>query len=77
MPKLFLVQICRKTREQRHGGSCVLLMTARDIILTSSENRRLFVSLFNISENGFLIISIDFKNNSNCPGQAYFISQMS
>ena len=77
MPKLFLVQICRKTREQRHGGSCVLLMTTRDIILTCSENRRLFAPLFKFSANGFLVTSVDIKNNSNCPGQAYFISQLS
>ena len=32
MPKLYLVHICRKTREQRYGGSWVLLMTTRDII---------------------------------------------
>ena len=77
MPKLCLVQICRKTPEQRHGGSCVLLMTTHDIILTCFENRRLFPPLFNFSENGLLVTSIDFKNNSNCPGQTYFISQLS
>ena len=77
MPKLYLVHICRKTREQLHGGQCVLLMTTRDIIFACSENRRLFAPLFNFSEKGFLVTSIDFKNNSNCPGQAYFISQLS
>ena len=50
----------------------MLLRTTRDIILTCSENRRLLAPLFNFSENGFLVTNIDFKNNSNCPGQTIF-----